>query len=65
MWTAAINFPPAAMPERLLAILLQALEREPAATSGPDRTLPARYRKGTPLHWELPRRMNPAELDER
>jgi hypothetical protein len=47
------QLPPDARPERLLAILLQALEEErKAATASPRHTLPARYRKGTPLHWE-------------
>jgi hypothetical protein len=53
------QLPPDAMPERLLAILLQALKHEATTASG---TLPARYKKGTPLHWEYaPRRTDPAE----
>lgn len=39
----------------LLATLHQTWEREPAAAE-PEATLPVRYRKGTPLHWEpIPR----------
>jgi hypothetical protein len=46
------QLPPHAIPERLLTTLHQAQEREPATAAEPEATLPVRYRKGTPLHWE-------------
>lgn len=53
------QLPPDAMPERLLAILLQ--DRKHGATAA-DAMLPARYKKGTPLHWEYSARLaDPAE----
>ncbi|MGD9531481.1 hypothetical protein [Pseudonocardia sp.] len=53
------RLPPDAVPERLLAILLHDLEREAAEAKG---TLPARYKKGTPLGWEYtPRDTDGAE----
>jgi hypothetical protein len=47
---------PAALPSRLIATLAAAESREPAATPGRNSTagLPARYRLGSPLHWEYP-----------
>lgn len=44
------QLPPRALPERLLTAL-RTLENGQSAD--PERTLPARYRPGTPLHWEL------------
>ena len=45
---------PTALPSRLIATLAAAEGREPA--TAPDRNstagLPARYRPGSPLHWE-------------
>jgi hypothetical protein len=45
---------PAALPSRLIATLAAAESREPAAAPGRNSAagLPARYRPGSPLHWE-------------
>jgi hypothetical protein len=47
------QLPANSVPERLLASLRQTQEREPSTVAETERTLPARYRKGTPLRWEL------------
>lgn len=45
--------PPTALPERLLTALLATATRQPAITTDPSPPpLPARYRQGTPLHWD-------------
>lgn len=52
------------LPERLVSLLLEAHEGQPAAGAAPERTLPARYRKGSPLHWDyVPGSANTAEAD--
>jgi hypothetical protein len=45
------ELPPTALPERLLATLIAAAHRSAAST---DPLPPARYMRGTPLHWEYP-----------
>jgi hypothetical protein len=53
-----------ALPERLVSLLVEAQEGQPAAGVAPARTLPARYRKGSPLHWDyVPSSANTAEAD--
>jgi len=46
--------PPAALPARLIAMLSAAQGKEPAAANGRNTTTwpPARYRPGSPLHWD-------------
>jgi hypothetical protein len=46
------QLPAGSIPERLLANLLQTQEPAPSTVAEPEPTLPARYRKGTPLHWD-------------
>jgi hypothetical protein len=59
------QLPADSIPERLLTGLLQTQERAPITVAEVERTLPARYRKGTPLRWELtPRTELPALRDE-
>lgn len=44
------ELPPTALPERLLTTLIATATSQPAITKDPS--LPARYTRGTPLHWE-------------
>lgn len=47
------ELPPTALPERLLTTLIAAAAGQPAMTTDPSPPLPpARYKPGTPLHWE-------------
>jgi hypothetical protein len=58
------QLPPTSIPERLLASLRQ--HQEHAPDTEPGLTLPARYRKGSPLRWELtPRTEQPPLAGER
>jgi hypothetical protein len=62
------QLPPNSIPERLLKLLLalqgavsSTAESTPSTAASPEQILPARYRKGTPLHWEFtPRTETPA-----
>jgi hypothetical protein len=56
--------PDHSLTERLVATLLEQKDREPV-NANPERSLPARYIKGTPLHWELtPRAELPRPAEE-
>ena len=58
---AGRQLPPDTLPERLLAVLLPIPEAaQAAAISRPEYALPARYRKGSPLHWDYDHTPSPA-----